>query len=187
LGVPSGNRTWGRPGGRNVDSNPKRFTVDSIHDGSPNGLPRFADLRIAANSRSVNGSLTRPNHRGGEAARVTIAVVQVPPSATNAIVTPNVLQRLVISVLPKDRSPGVPAIQRVIQPACFVGSGWSWHSRSVPCPDMQSMNPAPFDFPRFFGSETKFLSFSLLLYKHPFFGFPMPPPSLLKLPKIRTR
>ena len=64
LGVSSGNRTWRQPPGRRVDSNPKRFTVDSIHNGSPNGLPRFADLRIAANSRSVNGSLTRCNHRG---------------------------------------------------------------------------------------------------------------------------
>ena len=58
------------------------------------------------------------------------------------------LERLAISVLPKDRGPGVPTIQRVIQPACFVGSLWSWHSRSVPYLDMRSMSPDPFDRPQ---------------------------------------
>lgn len=46
----------GRPRGRKVDCTPNRFGVRSCQDGSPNGAPRTAERRNAANSASVYGA-----------------------------------------------------------------------------------------------------------------------------------
>lgn len=58
------NRTHFRPRGRRVDSRFRRRAIDSTQSSSPNGLPRCADSRTAANSASLNGVLTRSTQPG---------------------------------------------------------------------------------------------------------------------------
>ncbi len=65
FSVSSGNgRTRGRPLGRIVDSRLSRLAIDSTQPSSPSGAPRFAQIRIAFNSLSDNGSLTRETQFG---------------------------------------------------------------------------------------------------------------------------
>ena len=49
---------FGRPRGRRVDSKPKRRTVRSLQESSPNGLPRRTLRRAALNSASGCGPFT---------------------------------------------------------------------------------------------------------------------------------
>ena len=49
-------RTCGRPRGRRVDSSPRRSAWDCTQVGSPQRLPRFAEMPAAASSCAVSGS-----------------------------------------------------------------------------------------------------------------------------------
>jgi len=54
----------GLPRGRMVVSSPSRRTAFSLHDSSPNGLPRWMLRRIATSSASVCGALTNSTQFG---------------------------------------------------------------------------------------------------------------------------
>jgi hypothetical protein len=58
-------RTGGRPRERSVEARPRRCEVAAVHSDSPNGLPRWADRRRAANSVSVNAAFTFATQFGG--------------------------------------------------------------------------------------------------------------------------
>ena len=69
----------GRPGGRNVDSRPRRFAVACCQTVSPNGVPPCGLRRNAFNSASVSTWWTYSSHRGpgprGQAASVTVRLL----------------------------------------------------------------------------------------------------------------
>src|SRR3990167_10234956 len=65
----------------------------------------------------------------------------------------NAFEGLEIGFLVENGGARIAAIQGMIQPACFIGSGGSWHPRDITASTIQSMSPDPFDLFRLYLCE----------------------------------